>query len=142
MKKVHLLILINFFLLQAAFAQSKDETAVRAILSTQQNAWNRGDINAFMIGYWQNDSLLFVGKNDPKYGYQTTLDNYKKNYQDTAAMGKLKFDLLQLKQLGKDNYFVLGKWFLNRSIGNIGGMFTLLFQKINGEWKIIADHSS
>ncbi len=141
MKNAYLLFL-SFLLTTALPAQSKDETAVRTILSTQQNAWNRGDITAFMVGYWENDSLLYVGKNGPKYGYKTALENYKKNYPDTAAMGKLKFDLVQVKPLGTNYFFVLGKWFLNRSIGNVSGMFTLLFQKINGEWKIIADHSS
>lgn len=141
MKNVYLLGL-SFFLTNVIIAQSKDETAVRAILATQQNAWNRGDVTTFMVGYWENDSLLYVGKNGPKYGYKNALANYKKNYPDTATMGKLKFDLVQVKPLGKGYYFVLGKWFLNRSIGDIGGMFTLLFKKINGQWKIIADHSS
>jgi len=111
-------------------------------LQTQQNAWNDGQLNDFMQGYWQNDSLMFIGKSGITYGWQKTLNNYKKRYPDTTAMGKLKFTLLQMKSLSPGNYFVVGKWYLQRSIGNVGGVFTLLFKKINGQWCIIADHSS
>lgn len=125
-----------------SFAQSKDEISIRSILQTQQNAWNAGQLNDFMQGYWQNDSLMFIGKSGITYGWQKTLDNYKKRYPDTTAMGKLRFKLLQMKSLSSVYYFVVGKWYLERSIGNVGGVFTLLFKKINGQWSIIADHSS
>ena len=141
MKTIYFTIL-SLFLWNAVFAQKQADPAVRQILATQQAAWNRGDINNFMVGYWENDSLLFVGKTGPKYGYTTTLNNYKKNYPDTATMGKLHFDILQVKPLGNDDCFVLGKWFLKRSVGNVGGMFTLLFHRFKNGWKIVADHSS
>ncbi len=124
------------------FAQNKEEQAIRAILSNQTNAWNKGDLASFMIGYWENDSLVYVGKNGPAYGYATTLNNYQKNYPDTSHMGKLKFELISFKPLNKDHYFVLGKFYLTRTVGNASGYFTLLFKKINGVWKVIADHSS
>jgi ketosteroid isomerase-like protein len=95
-----------------------------------------------MKGYWNNDSLLFVGKNGPTYGYNTTLQNYQKSYPDTANMGKLAFTVLQVTPLSADTWFVLGKWQLTRSVGNISGHYTLLFRKIRGQWLIIADHSS
>ncbi len=95
-----------------------------------------------MKTYWNNDSLLFIGKSGPKYGYETTLQNYKRSYPDTAAMGKLHFDLKQMKQLSKQYYFVVGKWHLERTIGNAEGYFTLLLKKIKGRWQIVADHSS
>ena len=95
-----------------------------------------------MKGYWENDSLLFVGKNGPNYGYRTTLQNYQKSYPDTAVMGKLNFEILKLQPLATDVYFVLGKWRLQRSIGNLEGHFTLLFRKIKNKWVIVADHSS
>ncbi|NCT92796.1 MAG: nuclear transport factor 2 family protein [Chitinophagaceae bacterium] len=139
MKKIWLLCCIIPCLLAA---QSKDETAIRKILADQTNAWNRGAIPDFMKGYWVNDSLLFVGKNGPTYGYQQTLSNYLKSYPDTAAMGKLQFTLLQLRPLSSDYYFVLGKWHLTRTIGNVQGHFTLLFRKLKGNWVIVADHSS
>ena len=126
----------------SSFAQSKDEISIRTILQTQQNAWNNGNLETFMHGYWQNDSLMFIGKSGITYGYQKTFDNYKKRYPDTTAMGKLKFTLLHIKPLSHEYYFVVGKWHLQRSVGNLEGHFTLLFRKINGKWYIIADHSS
>jgi len=142
---------IPFFLLitSLAFSQSKparpaggNELAIRGILEDQTAAWNRGDIEGFMNGYWENDSLMFIGKSGVTYGWSNTLKNYKKNYPDTATMGKLAFTLIEIKKLSKEYYHVTGKWFLKRSIGDIGGHYTLLFRKINGRWVIISDHSS
>ena len=124
------------------FSQSKDETAIRQLMQRQTEAWNNGSIDAFMKGYWQNDSLMFIGKSGITYGYNNTLNNYKKNYSDPDKMGKLFFELLHVKKISGDTYFVVGKWFLKRSIGDIGGHYTLLFKKINGQWLIVADHSS
>jgi ketosteroid isomerase-like protein len=125
-----------------SFAQSKDEQAIRAVLQKQTEAWNRGDIKNFMNGYWENDSLLFIGKSGPKYGWETTLKNYEKGYPDTASMGKLAFTILQISKLSAEYYFVVGKWQLFRSIGDVGGHYTLLFRKIKNKWVIVADHSS
>ena len=122
--------------------KSKDEAEIRIVLDAQIKAWNLGNLEAFMDTYWKSDSLLFVGKSGPTYGWQPTLDNYKKGYPDTAAMGKLSFNLLEFKKLGDDVYFVLGKWMLTRSIGDVSGHFTILLRRIDGKWKIIADHSS
>ncbi|HRH61457.1 MAG TPA: DUF4440 domain-containing protein [Chitinophagaceae bacterium] len=123
-------------------AQGSDEAAVRRLMDEQVTAWNSGDIDAFMQGYWKSDSLLFVGGKGPTYGWQTTLDGYKKRYPDTATMGKLDFGIMQTKQLSAEYFFVLGKWHLARSIGDAGGFFTLLFRKINDKWVIVADHTS
>lgn len=125
-----------------ASAQNKDEQIIRNILANQTLQWNKGDLTAFMEGYWKNDSLLFVGKTGATYGYEKTLRNYKKNYPDTTAMGKLHFDILKVQALAPGYYFVLGKWMLKRSIGDISGHYTLLFRKINDRWVIITDHSS
>jgi hypothetical protein len=137
-------LLLVFFILVSSrtFAQSKNEIKIREILERQSNSWNQGDIEGFMNGYWENDSLMFIGKSGVTYGWTNTLNNYKKNYPDTVSMGKLAFTLIQLKELSKEYYQVTGKWFLKRSIGDIGGHFTLLFKKINGHWVIISDHSS
>jgi len=126
----------------ALSAQSKEEIAVRNLLNEQTKEWNNGNIAAFMETYWKSDSLMFVGKSGVTYGWQKTMDNYKRNYPDTATMGKLKFDLLEVKRLSTMYFFVVGKWHLTRSIGDIGGSFTLLFRKIKNKWVIIADHSS
>ncbi len=128
--------------LSASAQTNKDEKNVLDILKNQTESWNRGDIDRFMVGYWQNDSLLFIGQSGVTRGYTNTLNNYKKNYSDTAKMGKLIFDILQVKKLSPDYYWVLGKWSLKRSVGDIGGHYTLLFRKIKGKWVIVADHSS
>lgn len=140
-KKTGLLVLV-LFIISASFAQDKDETAVRNLLAEQTKEWNNGNIPAFMETYWKSDSLMFVGKSGVTYGWQKTMDNYKKNYPDAAAMGKLNFDLLQVKKLSRTYFFVVGKWHLTRSIGDIGGSFTLVIHKINNSWVIVADHSS
>lgn len=124
------------------FAQTEDERSIRDAMDAQVRAWNNGDVDAFMTTYWQNDSLLFVGSSKPTYGWRTTMQHYKERYPDTAAMGKLSFNLLQLRPLSDEYFFVLGAWHLNRTIGDIGGYFTLVFRKINGKWLIIVDHTS
>lgn len=133
-----LLLLLSFNL----FAQPGDELRIRQLLNSQTEAWNRGNIDDFMKGYWENDSLMFIGKSGITYGWTNTLNNYKRGYPDTAAMGKLTFKLLSVKRLSKKYYHVVGQWHLQRSIGDVGGHYNLLFQKMNGRWVIIADHSS
>jgi len=136
---------ILFFLLiiTTAFTlRAQDKEAILKVLATQQAAWNRGDINSFMQGYWKSDSLLFVGKSAPTHGWQATLDNYKKGYPDKAAMGILTFDVMKVELLDATNAFVLGGWKLKREKDTPGGYFTLWFRKINGEWKVVVDHTS
>lgn len=124
------------------YAQSADESAIRDILNKQTAAWNNGNLSSFMSGYWKSDSLMFIGQSGITYGWNQTLANYKKHYPDTAIMGKLKFDIILVKSLSPQYFHVTGKWMLKRSVGDISGYFTLLFRKIDGTWKIIADHSS
>jgi ketosteroid isomerase-like protein len=143
MKKIVLVTVVSCMAACLLHAQpNKDEREILDLLHSQTQSWNKGNIDEFMSGYWQNDSLMFVGKGGVTYGYQNTLNNYKKNYDNSAKMGKLFFEILKLKKLSADYYWVLGKWFLKRTIGDVGGHYTLLFQKIKGRWMIIADHSS
>lgn len=137
-----LLLLLLSYTSLTTFAQSKDEQAIRDLMGRQSAAWNRGDVEAFMNGYWENDSLMFIGKSGVTYGWTNTLNNYKKGYPDKAAMGQLTFTLIQVKPISKKYYHVVGKWHLKRNMGDVGGHFTLLFKKIKGNWVIIADHSS
>ncbi len=125
-----------------SFAQAKDELMVRQVLDKQTAAWNRGDLESFMDGYWKSDSLMFIGKNGVTYGWTNTLNNYKKNYPDTIVMGKLHFDIILVKPLSFQYFHVVGKWFLHRSIGDLNGHYTLIFKKIKDKWVIVADHSS
>ena len=142
MKKSIVSVAVFIYFSTCLFAQSKDETAIKNAMAEQLTAWNTGNIDRFMHTYWQSDSLMFIGKSGVTYGWQKTLDNYKKSYPDTAAMGKLDFTILELKRLSAEHFFVVGKWHLTRSIGDVGGAFTLLFKKIKNRWVIIADHSS
>lgn len=128
--------------LGSAGAQDKDATQIRAALNEQMQAWNAGDVNRFMQTYWQNDSLNFIGKSGVTYGWQNTLDNYKKGYPDTAAMGKLDFTIIEVRRLSTEYFYVIGKWHLLRTAGDLAGHFTLLFKRINNRWLIISDHSS
>lgn len=123
-------------------AQKGEEAKIRELLTTQTGAWNRGDIEGFMQTYWKSDSLMFVGKSGVTRGWQQTLENYKKGYPDTTAMGKLSFDIITVKSLSPEYFYVVGKWMLKRSIGDLSGHYDLLLRKIKGRWVIIADHSS
>lgn len=120
----------------------QDANDIRALLARQTMAWNKGDIEGFMQTYWQNDSLLFVGKSGVTRGWQQTLDNYRRGYPGKEAMGQLAFDILEVRPLDGQHYFVVGKWQLQRKAGNLGGHYTLLLRKIAGRWLIVADHSS
>lgn len=140
MKKIRFLLVIIVSI--KAFAQDKDKQTVLNILNNQTKAWNNGDLEHFMVGYWNNDSLMYVGKNGVTYGYQPTLENYKKNYSTHDKMGQLQFTILHVNRLSKEIINVVGKWHLTRTIGDVSGHFTLIFKKINGQWVIISDHSS
>ncbi len=121
---------------------AEDKTAIVQTLQGQQNAWNEGNVGKFMEGYWKSDSLQFIGKSQINYGWQTTLDNYKKNYPDTVAMGKLRFEILQVNSVSPDAAFLTGKFFLARTIGDLNGIFTLVLRKINGKWLVVYDHTA
>jgi ketosteroid isomerase-like protein len=136
------LLLSCLLILVSYISNAQDRQAILKVMHNQELAWNLGDINSFMQGYWKSDSLLFVGKTAPAYGWQTTLNNYKKRYPDKAAMGQLKFTILQVKVLDATNAFLFGGWRLKRAKDAPGGYYTLWFRKIKGEWKIVCDHTS
>jgi len=142
MRKSSLLLGFLLVLTASLRAQSGDETAIRRILADQTASWNKGDLDDFMKGYWNNDSLTFIGQSGITYGYSTTLNNYRKHYDSPDKMGELSFTLLRLEKISSDRYFVIGKWQLKRKAGDVGGYYTLLFRKIDGRWLIVVDHSS
>lgn len=142
MRKLIILLLLFCAFEETLNAQSADEKSILKILDEQTRSWNEGNLEQFVKGYWHNDSLMFIGQSGVTYGFQNTLNNYKKNYSDTAKMGKLAFEIIKVQQLSGEYYFVVGKWFLKRSVGDLKGHYTLLFRKINNEWVIVADHSS
>ena len=127
----------------SATAQSdKTGTAIRAVLDRQADTWNRGDLEAFMADYWQSPELQFIGSRGLTTGYRQTLENYRKSYPDRAAMGRLSFDILDVTQRSRKVVTVVGKWHLQRAQDAPQGHFLLVFQRIKGAWKIVADHSS
>lgn len=121
--------------------ENNDVNDIKLVMNEQEAAWNNGDIEGFMNGYWKSDSLMFIGKNGIKYGWQTTLDNYKNSYPDKETMGKLNFEILKL-DVQESSAYMLGKWKLLRIKDEIGGYFTLYWKKINGKWLITIDHTS
>ncbi len=121
---------------------SEDKSAILQVLKKQELAWNKGDIDTFMEGYWKSDSLTFIGRSGIKYGWNETLINYKKSYPNTEVMGKLSFDVKSLEMIKKDRAFIIGKYTLKRKEDQPTGYFTLLWSKIKGQWYIISDHTS
>ncbi|ANH79597.1 DUF4440 domain-containing protein [Niabella ginsenosidivorans] len=139
--KYVLAIAFNLLMISSC-AQDKAADQVREVLQQQITAWNKGDIDTFMETYWKSDSLLFAGKNGITYGWQKTLENYKKSYPTKKDMGVLEFDLIKVQPLGTGYYNVVGKWHLKREMGDLKGQYTLIFRQIDGTWKIIQDHTS
>ncbi len=128
-----------------AFADGKreaDTAAITKALHDQQAAWNRGDVEAFMEGYWRSPELSFSGSGGITRGFDGVRERYKTRYADRAAMGHLDFSELEFRFLGPNAAMVLGHWHLKREIGDVGGVFTLVWQKFPEGWKIIHDHTS
>lgn len=114
---------------------------IKKVLSAQQKAWNEGNIEVFMQGYWPSDSLTFIGSKGLTYGWKKTLDNYKKSYPDKTTMGKLQFDILKLDILSADAAILIGRYTLIREKDQPTGLFTLVWKKIDGKWVIISDQT-
>ena len=129
-------------LAQTSGVRAIDREAIGAVLRAQQSAWNRADVEAFLEGYWRSPELTFSGSNGVARGWDAVLARYKKNYPDRAAMGQLSFSDLEFRFLGPDAALVLGKWHLQREKDELGGVFTLVWQRFPDGWKIIHDHTS
>lgn len=136
------ILLLNFTVVQAQLTHTLAEEQIKMVMKFQESNWNRGNIPAYMEGYWKSDSLLFVGKSGPTYGWSQTLKNYLKAYPTNEKMGKLSFGFVKIDVLSARDAFVVGKWTLERKSDTLGGHFSLLWKKIDEEWKIVADHSS
>jgi uncharacterized protein (TIGR02246 family) len=132
--------------LAASAAEPGTAAAVRGVLAAQQDAWNRGDIVGFMKGYWQSEEIRFAGGDGFTYGWQATLQNYRRRYPDAATMGKLDFDLVEVREIAPDMAYVFGKWHLTRANEPADkaphGLFTLIVERKDGAWVITRDHSS
>jgi beta-aspartyl-peptidase (threonine type) len=123
------------------FAQSP-QSEITAVLNMQQEAWNRGDIEGFMNGYWHSEETVFVSSDEVTRGWEKVLDRYQKNYANRAKMGMLTFSNLEITPLGDDAAVVLGAWKLKRAKDEPHGRFTLIFRRLPEGWKIVHDHTS
>jgi len=126
----------------ASQERESDRAAITKILETQQNDWNQGNVDAFLEGYWRSPDLTFSGSSGIARGWDGVLARYKKNYPDRAAMGHLDFSGLEFHFLGDDAALVLGHWHLARAQGDVGGVFSLVWQRFPEGWRIIHDHTS
>jgi len=145
--KTLILLLISVTLAANIAAQSEAQktqiaTEIRKVMDDQSAAWNKGDIDGFMAGYWKSDRLTFISGTDVTRGWQPTLERYKKGYDSRAKMGVLKFSDLEFTVLSKDAAVVLGSWALTREKDNPHGKFTLTFRKFKEGWRIVMDHTS
>ena len=117
------------------------KSAILKVMKDQEIAWNNGNLEGFMQGYWKSDSLKFYGSNGLTKGWQNTLDNYKRGYPTKAETGTLNFVINDVSKIEGNNYWVMGEYHLKRDVGNADGVFIIIFKMINGKWKIIADMS-
>ncbi len=140
MKKLALLFLL-LSLTSFAQTEAEDRKAITAVLKMQQDAWNKGDLEGFMQGYIKSDSLKFYGSRGITHGWQNTLDNYKKGYPTKAETGILSFTIDAITKIEEGAYYMMGQFHLVRDVGNANGVFLIIFRKIEGEWKVIADLS-
>lgn len=139
-------IILFFLTFNFSFSQPKnfnnDKSQILLVIENQEKAWNERDFESFMQGYLQSDSLKFYGRNGLTKGWQNTLNNYEKGYPTAAESGTLRFKINDISLIENNSYWVMGEFFLERAVGDANGIFMLIFKKINGEWKIIADMSA
>ena len=119
----------------------QDKEAILSVMKLQEEAWSNNDLEGFMKGYWKSDSLKFFGSNGITKGWQKTLDNYKKGYPTKEHSGTLNFKINDISKINNGSYWVMGEYYLKRKVGDAKGVFMMIFKKINGEWKIVADTS-
>lgn len=125
-----------------AKGDSSDFDQIKKIFYQQEEDWNKGDIDAFMKAYWNSDNLQFGGASGITKGWQQTLERYKTSYPDRASMGKLSFQIKDMTRHSEKVVSLTGSWQLTRDKDQPGGHFLLIWRKIEGEWKIVVDHTS
>lgn len=145
MKKLIFFAIITLFIscsAQKITTQSEDKDAILKVMKDQEKAWSQNDLEGFMQGYWKSDSLKFYGSGGLTKGWQQTLDNYKKGYPTKDHSGTLTFEVDDISPIEANSYWVMGRYYLKRNVGDANGNFLIVFKKIDGEWKIVADMSS
>lgn len=142
MKKIILILcLLSFTIGNSQSSEKEDKAAILSVMDLQEKAWSNNDLEGFMQGYWKSDSLKFYGSSGLTKGWQQTLDNYKKGYPTKEHSGTLNFTISDISKIDEGSYWVMGEYHLKRSVGDANGVFIIIFKKIDGEWKIIADMS-
>ena len=131
-----------FVQLASGDGNESDNAQIRALLVQQTAAWNRGDIEAFMAGYWKSEETEFVGANGVSRGWQALFDRYRKNYPDRKAMGRLAFSNLEIHVVCADAAYAIGQFELKRETDRPTGFFTLNFRKFPEGWRIVTDHTT
>lgn len=132
-----------FVILAPLVASAADADLVKAVLTRQADAWNKGDLDTFLDTYWKSDDLVFFSGGAISKGHKAVSDRYHKRYKaDGKEMGKLTFTDLEVDMLGADVAMVRGKWKLEMKAENPDGLFTLIVRKLPGGWKIVHDHTS
>lgn len=115
---------------------------IEDVMSGQAIAWNKGNLEGYMTGYWMSDSLVFSGGKSVSRGWQQAFDRYKISYPDAKAMRRLEFNDIETNFSSKSSAYTIGQWTLIRETDTLSGRFTLVWKKVNGAWVIVADHSS
>jgi len=133
------ILMANF---SAAPAGNSYATEIQSVLRAQQNAWNRGDIDAFMDGYARSPATAFVSGDEVRRGWETVRARYRQKYSDRAKMGTLSFSDIEINLLSSDAAVVLGRWRLERAKDRPHGRFTLIFRRLPEGWRIVHDHTS
>ena len=135
-------ILIAVLACAAPEQASTSVAEIQSVLTAQQDAWNRGDIDAFMNGYARSASTVFVSEDEARRGWETVRDRYRVKYSDRAKMGTLGFSEIEVTMLSSDAAVVLGRWKLKRENDEPHGRFTLIFKRLPEGWRIVHDHTS
>lgn len=142
MKRTSFYASVFFSWLILVVAVHADETKIKSVLETQVECWNRQELDGFMQTYWKSEDLTFSSGGKTTRGWQATFDRYKQRYQPPNKMGKLSFDNLEITMLNSTSAFVLGQWHLEFPSNQVGGNFTLILREIDGQWRIVHDHTS
>lgn len=133
--------LLMFTLSHAQDVVANDKLAILKVMKQQEIAWSQHDLEGFMQGYWKSDSLKFYGSRGLTQGWDQTLANYKKGYPTAEDSGTLSFTIDDMTKIEEGSYWVMGQYHLKRAKGDANGVFFIVFKKIDGEWKIVADMS-
>lgn len=136
-----ILLLLPLFCFGQEREWTSEEQEILAVIEKQRQDWNNFDIEGFMEGYWKSEELRFYGSNGVTSGWVNTLERYQKAYPTKEHTGQLKFVINEISRIEKNSYYVMGEFHLERPVGDANGIFMILFRKIDGKWRIIADTS-